>query len=215
MESSVASTSGSRRPPGSSPSTPETSTSPAERPSDADGFAIWPEDTREAALTASEDADSTLWRGDPESTAKRFASEVLGWREVTATVLKEDVATAKVAVVPRVGKPLDVSLRAELPQWWSVLNVIPHGEYFPTMTVRGGRATLGVELEGDADSAEVTVGYGGREKAVTIQKEGTARIDLGSVPETTGHFLVLYRDRSGEIVSALGTNLPAGRFVAG
>jgi hypothetical protein len=82
------------------------------------------------------------------------------------------------------------------------------------MSVRNGRASLGVELDGDAASAEVTVGYGGRERSVRTTRDGAVRIDLGFEASTSGLFLILFRDAGGETVSAVGTTLPAGDFAA-
>jgi hypothetical protein len=109
---------------------------------------------------------------------------------------------------------LDVELRAAPSEMWSVLNVMPHGEYLPTVMVRGGTASIGVELDGDASSADVTVGYGGKERTVRTRQDGTVRLDVRSMPATSGHFLIVQRNARGDVVSATGSTLPAGRFAA-
>jgi hypothetical protein len=180
-----------------------------------DGFALWPEDTYEAALAATQNGGASAWRTDPKETAARFASEVLGWnRAAVEMVRRKDTSASAIVSRGTPGDRVDLGLRAPLPGTWSVLNVFPHGEYFPSVRVRNGRASLGVELEGDAASAEVTVGYGGRDRSVSTEHAGTVSIDLGFEPSTSGHFLILFRDPRGETVSAVGTTLPAEDFTA-
>jgi hypothetical protein len=181
-----------------------------------DGFAIWPEDTYEDPVTASRAPDPDTWRSSPRSTAERFAVDVLDWRNVTTETMQSDADATKISVSGRGGgEDLELLLREEPLGWWSVINVLPRGEYFPPMTVRGGRASFGVELEGGAVSAEATLGYGGDERSVRVDLAGKIVIDLGVRPTTSGHFLVLYRDANGKTVSALGTTLPVGDFAAG
>ncbi|MDP9296482.1 MAG: hypothetical protein M3O88_07315, partial [Actinomycetota bacterium] len=180
-----------------------------------DGFALWPEDTYEAALAATQNGGGSAWRNDPKETAARFASDVLGWKRAVVEIARsKDTSAAAVVSQGTSGDPVDLSLRAGIPGSWSVLNVLPHGEYFPSVSVQNGRASIGVELDGDAASAEVTVGYGGRDRSVRTTRAGIVRIDLGYEANTSGHFLILFRDAGGETVSAVGTTLPAGDFAA-
>lgn len=175
------------------------------------GFALWPQDTFEGVVAA----PPAAWRSDPNAVADRFATSVLGWTGARIRTHRLEIKTAEVqAIDPRSGERLDVSLRAAPADVWSVLNVLPHGEYFPTVSVRNGRASVGVELGGDAVAAHVTVGYGARERSVTTRRDGTVHLDLGSRSDTPGHFLILFRNRQGSVVSAIGTTLPAGDFVA-
>jgi hypothetical protein len=181
-----------------------------------DGFAIWPEDTYEAAVASSNAPDTDSWRITAGSTAERFAADVLDWGRVTTKTMHSDADTTRISVSERGSREtLELLLREEPPGWWSVINVLPRGEYFPPMTVRGGRASFTVELEGEAVSAEVTLGYGGHERSLRVDLAGKVVIDLGFRPASSGHFLVLYRDGNGRTVSALGTTLPAGDFAAG
>jgi hypothetical protein len=180
-----------------------------------DGFALWPEDTYKAALSVTQGGGGDPWRSDPKETADRFASEVLGWSGAAVHVVRSKETSAIVAVSrDPSGDRVDLSLRMALPDLWSVLNVLPHGEYFPSVHVHDGRASLDVELDGDATSAEVTVGYGGRDRSVEATRPGTVSIDLGFETDTSGHFLILLRNAGGETISAIGTTLPAGDFAA-
>jgi hypothetical protein len=180
-----------------------------------DGFALWPEDTYEAAVSQTQGGGGDPWRSDPKETAARFASEVLGWSGAGVQVVRSKETSAMVAVSrDPSGDRVDLSLRMALPDLWSVLNVLPHGEYFPSVDVHDGRASLEVELDGDAASAEVTVGYGGRDRSVKTTSAGTVSIDLGFKTDTSGHFLILLRNAAGETISAIGTTLPEGDFAA-
>ncbi|MFL5766722.1 MAG: hypothetical protein ACJ758_02625 [Actinomycetota bacterium] len=176
-----------------------------------DGYAVWPQDTYRAAVAAPSEA----WRDDPNAVAAQFASTVLGWNDARIRTLRFGLRKANVeAIEPGVDRPLDVDLRAAPADTWSVLNVMPHGEYLPTVHVRGTRAWIGVELDGDAHSADVTVGYDGKDHTVTTRRDGTVQVDLGKKPKTSGHFLILARDADGDVVSATGSTLPAGSFAA-
>jgi hypothetical protein len=195
--------------PGASPSGSTSSLRPGK--AFDDGFAIWPQDTYQAAGEAPPEA----WRDDPNAVAAEFATTVLGWNGVRIRTNRYGVRTADVeAIEPGVEKPLDVDLRAAPPDTWSVLNVMPHGEYLPSVTVHGARAAVGVELDGDAVSADVTVGYDDKDHTVTTRLDGTVHVDLGKKPRTSGHFLILARDTHGDVVSATGSTLPAGDFAA-
>jgi hypothetical protein len=195
--------------PGASPS--GSTSSPRRGKAFDDGYAIWPQDTYQATVEAPPEA----WSDDPNAVAEEFATTVLGWKDVRIRTLRYGVRTADVeAIEPGAEKPLDVDLRAAPPETWSVLNVIPHGEYLPSVTVHGARASVGVELDGDAVSADVTVGYDDKDHTVTTRKNGTVHVDLGKKPRTSGHFLILARDTHGDVVSATGSTLPAGDFAA-
>jgi hypothetical protein len=176
-----------------------------------DGYAVWPQDTIRAALQAPSEA----WRDDPNAVAAQFATHVLGWSDARIKTLRFGVRTARVEVsAPGSDETLDMELRAAPSDIWSVLNVMPHGEYLPTVAVRGRKASVGVELEGEATSADVTVGYGLEDKTVTTHRDGTVEIKLAGKPDTSGHFLVLARDADGNVISATGSTLPAGHFAA-
>ncbi len=197
-------------PSSSVPGSPSSSPRPAGKAFE-DGYAIWPQDTFQAAV----DAPSEAWRDDPNAVAAEFASKVLGWTDARIKTLRFGIRTANVeAIEPGVEKPLDVDLRAAPLDTWSVLNVMLHGEYLPSVSVHGARASVGVELDGDAVSADVTVGYDSKDHTVTTHRDGTVNIDLGKKPRTSGHFLILVRDKHGDVVSATGSTLPAGDFAA-
>ena len=200
-----------RPPPSSSaPGSPSSSPRPAGHAFD-DGYAVWPQDTFQAASEAPPEA----WRDDPNAVAAQFATTVLGWNEVRIRTTRYGVRTANVeAIEPGMEKPLDVDLRVAPSDTWSVLNVMPHGEYLPSVTVHGTRASVGIELDGDAVSADVTIGYDGKDHTVTTHQDGTVHVDLGTKPRTSGHFLILSRDPHGDVVSATGSTLPAGDFAA-
>jgi hypothetical protein len=176
-----------------------------------DGYAIWPQDTFQAAV----DAPSEAWRDDPNAVAAEFASKVLGWTDARIKTLRFGIRTASVEAIEQgVEDSLDVNLRGAPADIWSVVNVMPHGEYLPSVDVHGARASISVELDGDAVSADVTVGYDGKDHTVTTHQDGTVHVDLGKKPRTSGHFLILARDTHGDVVSATGSTLPAGDFAA-
>ena len=198
----------------STPSSSPSSEAPSPRPQSKafdDGYAIWPQDTFQAAV----EAPSEAWRDDPNAVAAEFASQVLGWSDARIKTLRFGLRTANVqASEPGSHSALDIDVRAAPADTWSVLNVMPHGEYLPTVHVRGDVASVGVELDGDAVSAEVTVGYDGRDRSVTTREDGTVQIHLAGKPQTSGHFLVLSRNAQGDVVAATGSTLPAGSFAA-
>ena len=198
---------------GPSPSVAALSPASSPRPGKSfdDGYAIWPQDTFRAAAEAPAEA----WRDDPNAVAAQFASQVLGWNEARIKTLRFGLRTASVlASEPGSHDALNVNLRAAPADTWSVLNVMPHGEYLPSVEVRGASASVAVELDGDAVSADVTIGYGGKDRTVTTHADGTVHVDLAQKPRTSGHFLILGRDAQGDVVSAVGSTLPTGDFAA-
>ena len=196
------------------PTAPPSSPAPSPRQAGKafdDGYALWPQDTIQAAV----DAPMEVWRDDPNAVAAEFASEVLGWKHARIKTLRFGLRTANVqASEPGSHEALDITLRAAPADMWSVLNVMPHGEYLPTVAVHGARASISVELDGDAVSADITVGYDGKDHTVTTHQDGTVHVGLGKKPRTSGHFLILSRDAHGDVVSATGSTLPAGDFAA-
>ena len=198
-------------PTSSLPGTPSSSARPGAGKAFDEGYAIWPQDTYQAASEGPREA----WRDDPNAVAAEFATTVLGWKDVRIRTNRYGVRTAEVeAIQPGADKPLEVDLRAAPSDTWSVLNVMPHGEYLPSVDVHGSRASISVELDGDAVSADVTVGYDGKDHTVTTHQDGTVHVGLGKKPRTSGHFLILSRDAHRDVVSATGSTLPAGDFAA-
>ena len=181
------------------------------------GFAIWPEDTPEAAARAAVGLESGAdpWRVDAVTTAAEFARQKLEWPQpATGAVRDEGYGSFAVEVAREKGGP-SVSIRlAKLiaDRWWSVTYVqgSPPEDY--STTVRGARIELGFDDEGAA-SMDVEVRYGDRGLSKTLTAAGLTA-NLGFAPATTGHFLILYRDGTGQVFSAFGSTLPAGRFAA-
>ena len=215
-----------------SSSTPGARTSPSARPPEApsalpsvvasvsphEGFAIWPEDTPQAAARTAvglEQGDDP-WRTDASETAVEFSQRVLEWPHPSTGAVKDlGYGSFAVEVTRESGGP-SVSVRvAKLiaDRWWSVTYVQGDPPEGYTATVRGSKVELGFDDDGAA-SMDVRVGYGGQGVSRTVTRPGL-KADLGFEPTTTGHFLVLYRNEHGEVFSAFGTKLPAGDFAAG
>lgn len=188
-------------------------TSSAQRP-----FAIWPEDTRPEALAAEGDLANGRdpWRKDAEQTARRFAREVMGWKNTDVHDCRDPVNYRDCLIVERQdsGASVIVAMRRLLAdRWWSVTWVGEAQDYGFGITVRGSMVTMGFDLHGAA-SVSVMVGYGEHDVSKTVMTTSTT-LDLGFDPNTSGHVLLLFRDRRGEVFSAEGSSLPGGDFVAG
>jgi DNA-binding beta-propeller fold protein YncE len=89
--------------------------------------------------------------------------------------------------------------------WWRASDI--------EVGLRFARVELGWDPR-RAASAEVLVGFGELEqvKEVTAQH---ARFVFDAPPTDPGYFLVLLKDDGGEVISAMGSPLPAGDFNAG
>jgi len=182
------------------------------------GFAVWPEDTLQAAeaslprLASGADA----WRADPARTAVRFAQRVLGW---TGAVAAEPTDPGEGLVAVDVGPgsggaDVEILMARLLDPWWWVYAV--HGGLGndPVVSVTGSAVHVGVEAAGAART-DVVVGYGGREVRGSTPGSGEVSLRLGSRHGMTGHVLVLTRDASGQVIGAFASPLPAGDFAAG
>src|SRR6185436_3563835 len=72
------------RPSSSVPGSPSSSPRPGAGKAFEDGYAIWPQDTYQAANEAPPEA----WRDDPNAVAAEFASTVLGWADARIKTLR-------------------------------------------------------------------------------------------------------------------------------
>lgn len=188
-------------------------TSSAQRP-----FAIWPEDTRPEALAAEGGLANGRdpWRQDAEKTALRFARVVMGWKDTDVHDCKDPMKYRDCLIVERRDSAASVIVamrRLLADRWWSVTWVGEEKDYGFGITVRGSKVTMGFDLHGAA-SVSVIVGYGEHDMSKTVMRSSTT-LDLGFDPNTSGHVLLLFRDRRGEVFSAEGSSLPGGDFVAG
>jgi hypothetical protein len=182
------------------------------------GFAVWPEDTLQAAEASlprlASGADP--WRADPGETALRFARRVLGWTAAVAgTPIERGEGLLAVDVGSGSGRAdVEILMARLVDPWWWVCAV--HGSlgHDPVVSVTGSLVRVGVEAAGAART-DVVVGYDGREVRGSIPGSGEVSLRLGSRPATTGHLLVLTRDASGRLIGAFASPLPAGDFAAG
>lgn len=194
---------------------------PAE-PEEEESFSgLWPEDTREQAKEACGAESEGSWRAASKSVVKRFSIDVLAWEEAALERLSARYGISwTVTRSQGPGGPAVVVWSHEvLPGCWSVGSVARPPDNKPTgvsMSVRGRNVQLGFDPLG-AVSADVEVGYGRR--IVTAEwstgDESLLQWRLDFDPDTTGHFLILFRGSDGRVFSAAGGPLPAGDFAAG
>ena len=183
-----------------------------------EGFAVWPEDTLQAAEASLGRLESGAdpWRADPAETALRFVERVLGWTEAVAGA-PIDRGDGLVAFDVRSGsgaENVEVLVACLVDPWWWVYSV--HGGLGrdPVVSVMGSLVHVGVDVAG-AMRTDIEVGYGDREVQDSLEGSGELSLRLGFRPATTGRLLVLARDASGHVIGAFASPLPAGDFAAG
>lgn len=177
------------------------------------GLAMWPEyrgvDARRACKTP------PSWRTDPHTTAEEFGRNILGWSSPRATIDQYGHEGTHVILNRGDGPLVQVWLQRVGSDCWSVTGVSRRRDNKPegvSASVRGREVQVGV-LSLGAESAEVILGFNGREIRTTDQGAGaTLRLDFK--PRGSGFFLVLLRDETGEVFSAAGALLYPG-LVAG
>jgi hypothetical protein len=99
-------------------------------------------------------------------------------------------------------------------KWWSVTWVGSDRDYGLGMSIRRSAVSMSLDRRGAA-SVDVTVGYGGQNVTKTFKGNEEVNFDLGFKPNTTGHFLILFKDQQGNVFDAQGATLPKGDFAAG
>ncbi len=197
--------------------TPATSGTPLEDHPDL-GFAVWPEDTEEGAFAASENPKP--YRFDAEETALAFASDVLAWDDASTESYDGPVECGDrtcLLVRREPGGPAALVIVAQLvPELWSVTYVGSPDDTSIALSlgVEGSKVNAVFDL-GDASSARLVVGYGGRGGMHVYLETSTKPWDLGFEPDTTGHYLLTFRDADGVVTAALGAPLPKGDLAAG
>lgn len=187
----------------------------------AEFAAMWPEDTYSEAKAgcAGLGSSSNSFRHDAMKVAIEFATEVLAWRDATGAVLELGHggqrielrrSTTRAAVV--------VSMAEVLPGCWSVVNVGRPPDDRPTglsISVRGRHVEIGYDALG-ADSVYFEMGHGNYTTSSDSEPaNGRITALLRYERGDTGHFLLLFQDKDGEVFSAAGGPLPPGDFVAG
>lgn len=189
---------------------------------DEDGFgAVWPEDTAiQADIGCAEATDNS--RRSPTSVALAFATDVLDWSPLS-TVSHDDgkVDLFRSSSSGSGDRPdLEVYTDEVFFGCWSVQGVARPDDGRPTgisISVKGHDASIGFAPLG-AETVTVELGYG-RHLVSKTWNRGTGdplvELRLRRAPTTTGHYLMIMRDASGEVVTATGGPLPPGNFVAG
>ena len=191
-----------------------------------DLLTLWPEDTAEAVKLACSEVNDhrSSWRLKAPATAIEFGREVLGWDDPLAKVLersrngwdielRESRSNSGAKEAAAIVYTLDT-----FGACWSVgsVSLAPDREVDLSVSVNGSTANIFFDDLG-AQSATIEFGYGGRVATKTWQ-QGMKRpvlLRLGFKPDTTGHFLILFRDANGAVFAAKGGPLPKGNFAAG
>jgi DNA-binding beta-propeller fold protein YncE len=211
--------------------TPTPAPPPSPTPPPAEGFAIWPQ-TTPAQAEAVCGSNAPEWRASDIQVAVRFAREVLGWPDAVYPNVPPQPGTSLVRIHRAVDQPEARAFVSVAPTMFgreclSVVAVSPLDTDEPAgLSVSVDRAVVDLAWNPrGAASAEVRVSFGDLEHRTTstgtprpLVMEVTApraRFYFDAPPAEPGYFLVLLRDDGGEVMSALGSTLPAGDFNAG
>jgi hypothetical protein len=178
------------------------------------GFAMWPEH-RGIDVTRSAPA-APAWRSDPHETAEEFGKRVLGWKDVRAEIAQYEHFGVRAVVRRADGLSVQVWLNPVAPDCWSVTGVGPDPERRTdgvSVSVRGRHVYVHAARLA-ADSADVIVGFNGREISQRVIGDSGVDMQLPFVPRGSGYCIVLLRDFDGRVFSAAGALLYPG-LVAG
>jgi len=191
------------------------STRPIEIARDAGrGFAMWPEHRGPDARRSC--AAPEIWRTDPRTTAEEFGRRILGWPGARAEIDRHEHYGTYVLLRRTDGPLVRMWLNPVARDCWSVTGVArapDQREEGVSAEVRGRSVSVGV-LPLGAASADVTVGFNGREVHKTVIGDAGATFRLDFRPKGSGYFIVLLRDGNDRVFSAAGALLFPG-LVAG
>lgn len=191
------------------------STRPIEVAKDEDrGFAMWPEyrglDARRSCMAPAP------WRTDPHMTAEKFGQRVLGWPEASAQIDRYEHYGVHALLLRTDGPLIQMWLDPVTANCWVVTGVARAPDRRVegvSAEVRGHRVSVAV-LPLGADSADVIVGFNGREIRKTVAGGSGATFRLDFRPRGSGSFIVLLKGDDGRVFSAAGALLYPG-LVAG
>ena len=178
------------------------------------GFALWPE--HRGIDVARSVAGTPAWRSDPHETAKEFGRQVLGWTDVRAEIEQYEHFGVRAVVRRADGLSVEVWLHLVAPDCWSITGVGPDPDRRTdglSVSVRGQDIHVRAPALG-ADSADVIVGFNGREISRRVIGGSGADMQLPFVPRGSGYCIILLRDFDGRVFSAAGALLYPG-LVAG
>ena len=178
------------------------------------GFAMWPEyrgvDARRPC------AAPEAWRTNPDSAAEKFAQSVVGWPDARAEIDRYEHYGVHALLHRGDGPLIQIWLEPVASDCWSVIGVSRAPDRRVervSAEVRGRRVRVGV-LPLGADSADVIVGFNGREIRKSVAGGSGAIFRLDFIPRGSGFFIVLLKDDDGRVFSAAGALLYPG-LVAG
>lgn len=216
-----------------SPAQSSSSLPTAEQPSPSeriklDGFgAVWPEDTADETAEACSEAASTpgSFRTDALSTAVEFGRVMLGWDGIGVTrnerkhSVEVDLWRDEGVVGNEAGPGVVLTMVEYLNGCWSVQSVgVLSDTHTSTMTDRDvaddGTSSLSVAFDPRSNTGTVEMGYGSQLETkrwdATVDLDNPVTFQLDPVdPRDGGHFLILFEDDQGEVITATGAALPA------
>lgn len=190
---------------------------------------VWPETTVEEAQAAIArlDAGADPWRSEQQTVATRFLIDVLGWPDaiVADSEPSEDgTFGAHLSVEsPTLGTSASVTVRPLAGSSYWVVGSFIAPTPSPDAADDGASVSIGngsdaVHYGGwiDGTAAELTVRYGNLVITQTDDDPPAAfTFDLGTVPNTAGMVMVLFRRDDGVAIGGWATSLPPGAFAAG
>jgi hypothetical protein len=200
-----------------------------------DAFAMWPvtkpEEAYSMCFLATDQTQEFL--SEPQAVAATFALEELGFKDARVEGSSIDInSEADQHAVEVANGPSPsavrvlVSVREVAADCWVVSSVSsPVGPGGPTslsVTKRGARLIVGFDLAArglDQSAATILMPVEDGDLSMTAEEFRSAgqRFRVGSpeLAERPGGFLLLIKDRAGQVIGAIGQALPSGDFTAG
>lgn len=174
-----------------------------------DGFAVWPQDTRDEAMAACDAAQG--WQLDPKQTAERFARDVLGYPNPDASAIDPTANAVRYLLNASgvrgvfLGSVVDVRRYGRC--WFIVHAENREDSVFETVGFvhRGERTDLVLGSIGPLPGTEAHVGYGTWDYGIE-QPAGQTLVQLPELEsDATGHIMFVSRNERG-VATGIGAN---------
>ena len=185
-----------------------------------EGFgAVWPEDTADETSEAC--SSPQAFRSDPVDTALEFGRVVLGW-DAEATASNRRADSVEVELTAKSPGGVLLTLVEYVEGCWSVQSVLQTGEHTNWVVDRDveddGTSLVSIDFDPpEGSSGTIELGFGpfletkswvaaaGVKEPVTFRLQPVGRRD-------GGHFLILFEDEQGNVLSARGDALPSAQL---
>ncbi|NOX31548.1 MAG: hypothetical protein GXP35_16100 [Actinobacteria bacterium] len=170
-------------------------------------FGVWPENTQEAADTATAAENAPAWRFDPDLLVREFAEVILGWTDPIVTTADGSSLFphwSSFEVRPSPDEALVTINAAQLARdnGWVITGVRAPILSLRTSFSSGGPVTIGFDRKG-AETVEVIIRLGDEEYSQRTDDLDVLEFDIDRPFDAVASYLILFRDDDDRVFSAI------------